>query len=956
MGNEADKAQDSAYQPQPSPEGAGEVALKSSASRWRKRVTWVSLLLVALAAGVVLPPLINIGRYQRQITALMSRSMGRPVHLSGVEMRLLPTPAFVLHDLTVTEDPSFGAEPILFARTVVASVRLFSLWRGKIEVSRVSVDEASLNLVRTPQGRWNLESVLMGAASNLGAAMPSAQAGIATGTVRRHFEFPYLEATNSRVNLKNGIEKSPFSIVETDLSLWQDQPGAWRVRLRGQPVRTDMEMSLADTGELRMEASLHTAPQLREMPLKLQVEWRDAQLGQLSRLLLGSDAGWRGDMTADIDVQGTPDSAQTTARLRTTSVRRQEFAPETPLDFDANCKFRYQHSLNAFHDVICNTAIGGGRLQLQAEVPGTVGPPEAKLEVNQIALQAALDLLRTVRSGFAPGIVARGTATGSLTYRVAPPQQAPPARASAVQGSSHPASRPRSRASLADNPASPSLSLQGSLTVEGGTLSGGDFKEPLVLPTMSWLPVRVAVPGAGSTPESVAPLGLESRFLLDLSAAKGQTRPASGRRNSPPVSSEAAQAASLQAVARPVAIRLALSPAGYNGSVNGSAESEQLRELAYALGSPHLDALDEFEGGTVNVDLTGAGPWLPTPESSEPRTSPPPVSASTARKAVPSRQAPPNAEPGSEALAGTLHVASVVWKPPFLASAVQVSQGALTISGGESLFAADFTYGGIAGSVSVKARSACNGSHCAPQVQLRFGSLDAALVQSALLGAPAQKSLLAPLTAQLAQFTQNNQSDAANKTGWPDADVNVQAESLTLGPAILHKPVIDLELNEGQVRLTHWEANLLAGSAQGTGAFSLHKDGPAYSLEGKLTNINASQLGALFSSHWSGGAINASGSIQLSGLTAKQFAASAQGDVTFDWLNGVVSSTPTALAKTGHAAAPSRFDQWSGKLAIKDGKAALAENYLVSGKRKTSATGEIPFEAPAKLVFPSPVQ
>ena len=79
---------------------------------------------------------------------------GAPV---SVELRLLPRPGFVLYDLTVEEDPAFGAEPLLHANTVTASIRLLSLWRGRLEISEISVDEASLNLVRSPAGRWNLD-------------------------------------------------------------------------------------------------------------------------------------------------------------------------------------------------------------------------------------------------------------------------------------------------------------------------------------------------------------------------------------------------------------------------------------------------------------------------------------------------------------------------------------------------------------------------------------------------------------------------------------------------------------------------------------------------------------------------------------------------------------------------------------------------------------------------------
>src|SRR5437879_3289522 len=59
-------------------------------STWRRRITLISGATALIAAIVVIPPLINVGRYQRQVTALMSQSLGRPVSLSSVGLRLLP--------------------------------------------------------------------------------------------------------------------------------------------------------------------------------------------------------------------------------------------------------------------------------------------------------------------------------------------------------------------------------------------------------------------------------------------------------------------------------------------------------------------------------------------------------------------------------------------------------------------------------------------------------------------------------------------------------------------------------------------------------------------------------------------------------------------------------------------------------------------------------------------------
>src|ERR1035437_259562 len=92
---------------------------------------WLALaVLAAILAVLIVPPFLSVSRYKAGITRLISSSLGRPVRLSSVEVRLLPRPGFLLTDLTVEEDPAYGAEPVLHANTVTASVRLLSLWRG----------------------------------------------------------------------------------------------------------------------------------------------------------------------------------------------------------------------------------------------------------------------------------------------------------------------------------------------------------------------------------------------------------------------------------------------------------------------------------------------------------------------------------------------------------------------------------------------------------------------------------------------------------------------------------------------------------------------------------------------------------------------------------------------------------------------------------------------------------
>jgi AsmA family len=939
--------------------------------RWKRRITIASIVIVILAAAVVLPPFINISRYQRQVTGVVSRALGRPVRLKSVELRLLPRPGFVLHDLSVSENPAFGAEPILSASTVVASIRILSLWRGHVEIDRISVDEASLNLVRSAQGMWNLQSIMTGGLGINGSAAASGNPSAGTSSGRPRI-LPYLEATNSRVNLKNGLEKSPFSLTNTQLSLWQDSPGAWRLRLRGQPVRTDMQISMADTGEVRVEASLQTSNpshELRDMPLKLQAEWRDAQLGQLSRLLFGSDAGWRGDLTADMDVQGTPDAAQTKTRLRATGVRREEFAPETPLDFDANCTFRYQHSQQAVHNLGCDTAIGSGQLHLKAELPGS-GSPEAMLEINQLPLQAGLDLLRTVRSGFAPGMSAQGSATGSLSLMPA---------AATIPHTAPPRSSSRTRKNQPAQAAAGSIGLQGSLVVAGGVLKGGALKQPITLPKMTLTPVQIPVSNPNQASANTAEIGLNSRFTIAL-GSESVTVPAATPAVSPvptPASTPAATDATPQAAprthptspapaARPqeLVVRLLLTAAGYNATVGGAASIAKLRELAYDFGMPHQDAADRFSAGTADVDLAATGPWIPssniaaavpaTPATAQPQH------ASTAAASLPA---------ATDGLAGSLQLHHAEWQAPYLARPVELPQGNIALTSSSVTLASDFTYGALKGSLTANtplttsARTTpCDAANCPPQLQIRLGAVDAKDIQEALLGAPEKKTLLSPLIDKMR---------SADHPKWPPVTVRVQSDSLVLGPATLSKPALLLKLTDSEIVLQSWEAGLLGGSASGTGRCVWDANGLKYTIEGQFAKISPSLLGTLLNSTvansapdadsesepatagaWSGGPLNGSGSVQISGLNSKELAASAAGTIHFSWPHGSVPlSTHAPDAPAVSTPAETRFDVWDGTATLGGGKAQLAANAMHQGKHTSSVAGTLPFGGPPHLAL-----
>jgi hypothetical protein len=377
----------------------------------RRRLAIILVVVLAILALVLLPPFINVNRYQRRIAASISGSLGRPVHLDRVTLSLLPLPGFTLENFVVSEDPAFGYEPIIRANEVRATLRLSSLWRGRVEFSTIRFRDPSVNLVHRPDGKWNLEDILLQASRV--AAAPTAQEKV--GPTPR---FPYIEATGARVNLKQGAEKMPFSLTDADFALWLPNPEQWRLRLQGRPVRTDT--SVSDTGALRLEATLGRGRSLEQVPLELDGSWRGAPLGEATRVVFGRDAGWRGDLTLETSIRGTVGKSAVQTRLRVNDARREEFVPEQPIGIDLECRGEATNIFHSFSGVHCNWPPGDGdhKIAVSGAVPDVRDWRASRAEagIGDLPASALVGWWRVLSPRVPAGVSAEGTLTGSLSY------------------------------------------------------------------------------------------------------------------------------------------------------------------------------------------------------------------------------------------------------------------------------------------------------------------------------------------------------------------------------------------------------------------------------------------------------------------------------------------------------------------------------------------------------------
>ena len=391
---------------------APRLRARQSILRWEFMLVY--LVLAALVTLAILPPLLNVNRFKRRIVTSIGASIGRPVHLDNVSLIVLPFPGFKLENFVVEEDPAFGAEPVIRANNVVATIRFSSLWRRKLEFSRISLQEPSINLVHIPsgsqQGRWNVESILLQAARI--PAAPTAQAKAGPDP-----RFPYVEATGARVNIKYGDEKLPLSLTEADFALWLPRPQQWRLRVEGKPTRTDT--SASDTGTISLEGTLDRAEHFDLIPIELSGEWKDVPLGEASRVVIGRDAGLRGNMRLEVAVHGSIGNSLVKTSIQLRDGRRAEFVPPQSLDLRAECQATATDTFHALHQIRCSwpPPAAPSLIALTGDIADIHSIRTAPFQIGTPGIPATilLNWLRIASLRVSPDIIATGSLSGSIT-------------------------------------------------------------------------------------------------------------------------------------------------------------------------------------------------------------------------------------------------------------------------------------------------------------------------------------------------------------------------------------------------------------------------------------------------------------------------------------------------------------------------------------------------------------
>lgn len=498
----------------------------------RKKI--VLALLLTLALGIFVPPNVNGTRFGKRLAASLSNALGRQVKIGSVKFRLLPRPGFDLYDFQVLDDPSFSAEPLLLCGQVTADVRLTSLWQGRLEIANLKLQNAtdrtppSLNLVYH-DGHWNLEWLMVRAEQ-----VPTAPTDKKRAEQRPRF--PYIEADAGRINVKVGLEKKPYALTNTDFALWLPAEDHWHVRLEGRPVRTDMNLS--DTGMIKIEGDLKRSSDLRETPVKLQLSWRDAQLGQLTSLVLGQDRGWRGGLKLNVQLFGSLTDMHVDADAGLENLRRYDIDRNSMPGLHTRCLGEY---LQGLLDYNCSLPLEDGNVKIAGKFsPAVPSDYQMSIAAQRIPLSILAVFARHAKRTLPDDLEASGLLDADFSFAnhqwkgsgdtsafsLRSSAVAQPVQVSAIhfhtgipEGSGQPPAK-KKRLAKASAQVAPAALTPAVLTIDPFTITAGS-EEPIHAQA-NLTPIAYQIEAQGTAPlERMLELGKISGFRSRISNTTG---------------------------------------------------------------------------------------------------------------------------------------------------------------------------------------------------------------------------------------------------------------------------------------------------------------------------------------------------------------------------------------------------------------------------------------------------
>jgi AsmA protein len=126
-----------------------------------KRILKVLAIVVAILVVILvaLPFIINVNSFRPKLEATATEALGRPVKVGNLSLSIL-TGSVTADNISIADDPAFGTNPFVTAKSLKVGVELMPLITSKeLHVTDITLEQPEITLLKTAAGKWNFSSL-----------------------------------------------------------------------------------------------------------------------------------------------------------------------------------------------------------------------------------------------------------------------------------------------------------------------------------------------------------------------------------------------------------------------------------------------------------------------------------------------------------------------------------------------------------------------------------------------------------------------------------------------------------------------------------------------------------------------------------------------------------------------------------------------------------------------------
>ena len=126
-----------------------------------KRILKVLAIVVAIVVVILvaLPFIINVNSFRPKLEATATDALGRQVKVGNLSLSIL-TGSVTADNISIADDPAFGTNPFVTAKSLKVGVELMPLITSKeLHVTDITLVQPEITLLKNAAGKWNFSSL-----------------------------------------------------------------------------------------------------------------------------------------------------------------------------------------------------------------------------------------------------------------------------------------------------------------------------------------------------------------------------------------------------------------------------------------------------------------------------------------------------------------------------------------------------------------------------------------------------------------------------------------------------------------------------------------------------------------------------------------------------------------------------------------------------------------------------